>query len=65
MADLGLGKRIDPLELTPENVGKAIDEVLSSEEYLSKVVEFSKKSRQYNGIKNGAAMIIEHMQTHC
>jgi UDP:flavonoid glycosyltransferase YjiC (YdhE family) len=59
LADLGLGKRINPFELTRENAREAITEVLSNQNYLKGVIEFSKKSREYNGIKNGAAMIID------
>jgi UDP:flavonoid glycosyltransferase YjiC (YdhE family) len=62
LADLGLGIRINPFELTAVNARKAINEILSDDRVIKKVIDISKKSRQYNGIKNGAGLIVEFMQ---
>nr|QVK45638.1 UDP glucuronosyltransferase [Brachionus paranguensis] len=57
--ELKLGIRFDPLKLNRKNLSDGIVRVLNDNSYLCRMLEYSKKSHEYDGIKNSVSMIID------
>lgn len=56
--DLKLGIKFpDPFNIVPVEMCNAIEKVIFDDEYLQRAIDMSKKSRLFNGVKNGAAEI--------
>ncbi len=60
--DLKLGIQFDPLNLDSNEISVAIREILSDKSYLDRVLEYSQKSRQYDGPKNATHEIVQYMK---
>lgn len=61
MVDLNLGRKLKPLELTPQKIRKEIHEVLSNDSYLESSIKFSEIARKTNGLQNGAKFIMDYL----
>lgn len=63
MADqLGLGKRLDAMNLNVNELSATMEEMLENDVYLKRAIEFSKVSRKYNGSVNGSNEIIKFLK---
>nr|QNH67995.1 UDP-glucuronosyltransferase-like protein 6 [Brachionus plicatilis] len=60
--ELKLGIRFDPLKLNRKNLSDAIVRVLNDNSYLCRMLEYSKKSHKYDGIKNSVCMINDFLK---
>jgi MGT family glycosyltransferase len=58
---MSLGKRFDPLNLDPDEIGNAMDEILSDENYKKSMIELSKVSAKYNGVVEGTKIIMDYL----
>jgi UDP:flavonoid glycosyltransferase YjiC (YdhE family) len=59
LTELGLGLKLDALNLKVDELRDAIETVLSDAEFSRRIVEFSKVSRSYNGNLNGCQVVME------
>ena len=62
MADeLGLGKSMGYDEASPETIKQAITDIMGDESYLERTILYSKISRKYNGIADGAKLMFDYL----
>ena len=59
--ELSLGIRFDPLKLDVDEVGNAINRVLSEDSFKSKIIDLSRISAKYNGPIEGVKIIMEYL----
>lgn len=59
--ELMLGIRFDPLKLRANDVGDAIEQVLSDPKYLRNAQEMSRISAKYNGAVQGAKIVVDFL----
>jgi UDP:flavonoid glycosyltransferase YjiC (YdhE family) len=57
--ELELGRRLDPMRLSVDEIGDAMDEVIGDAKYRDRVGEVAKVSAKYNGVAVGARLIID------
>jgi MGT family glycosyltransferase len=59
--ELETGIRINPGKLDIDEIGDAIDDVLSDEKYVKNIRELSKISANYNGKVEGAKIVLDYL----
>lgn len=59
--ELSLGVRLDPLTIEIDQIGNAIDRVLSEDTFRTKIRELSKVSAIYNGKVDGAKIVMDFL----
>ena len=61
--ELGLGVQIDFINLKPIKVKNAVEKVLFNSEFQKRCLNFSTLSKNCNGQKNAAKIIMEYLNT--
>lgn len=58
---LRLGVRLNPLKMSPDDVVKAVLEVINNHEYKDNIVDLSKVSKRYNGAATAASLVMKYL----
>jgi uncharacterized protein (TIGR00661 family) len=62
IAEIGMGKMLNPKNLEPEELAKAILEILSAPQYSEKALELQRQSRSVDGIDNITNIVMSYCQ---
>lgn len=61
LEELAIGVRLDPYNLSAENIADAVDRVLSDEKFARNAHEMSQTMAKYNGKVDGAKYILDYL----
>lgn len=61
IAELGIGRHVDTQTFTAEGLYKAMNLTLNDESIALKMSQYSAKTKQYDGNKNGARLILNYL----